>query len=175
MIAAAALRDVVEQRREVEHLGPREVAHEPAAQRKLVRELGDGEAPQVAHHVQDVLVDRVDVVEIVLHLADDAAERRQVAAEHAVLVHAPQRPLHAGRAAQDAQEALAVARDRARNARLIAGARATARAGCRRADAFQLVVLLQQQEGLEHRAGLALEQPLVARLPAARRACRSAR
>ena len=33
-----------------------------------------GKAAQIADDHQDVLVDRVDVVEIVLHLADDAAE-----------------------------------------------------------------------------------------------------
>ena len=56
-----------------------EVGHQAAAQRELVRELGLGEAPQVADHHQDVLVDRVDVVEVVLHLADDAPEGGQVA------------------------------------------------------------------------------------------------
>jgi hypothetical protein len=34
-------------------------------------------------------IDRVGVEQVVLHPADDAAERRDVAAEHAVQVHAP--------------------------------------------------------------------------------------
>ena len=90
MIAAAALGDVVEQPGEVEHLAPLEVGDQPRAQRILVRVLRLGEAAQVADHHQDVLVDRVDVEQVVLHLADDAAERGQVVAEDAVQVHPPQ-------------------------------------------------------------------------------------
>ena len=78
VIAAAALGDVVEQPGEVEHFLALEVGDEPRAQRVLVRVLRLAEAAQVADHHQDVLVDRVDVEEVVLHLADDAAERRQV-------------------------------------------------------------------------------------------------
>ena len=37
-----------------------------------------------------VLVDRIDMVHVVLHLRDDAAEIGDEAAEHAGLVHAPQ-------------------------------------------------------------------------------------
>ena len=110
MIAAAALGDVVEEPGDVQHLGPREVGHQARAQRIFVRVLRLGEAPQVADHHQDVLVDGVDVEEVVLHLADDAAERRQVAAEHAVLVHAPQLVRDAARLAQDLHEARAVRR-----------------------------------------------------------------
>ena len=78
MVAAAALGDVVEQAGEVEHFLALEIGDQPRAQRILVRVLRLGEAAQVADHHQDVLVDRVDVEEVVLHLADDAAERRQV-------------------------------------------------------------------------------------------------
>jgi hypothetical protein len=55
-----------------------------------VGEFGHREAAQVAHHHEDVLIDRVDMEQVVLHLADDAAEGRHVAAEDAVLVHAAQ-------------------------------------------------------------------------------------
>jgi len=61
-----------------------------AAQRVLVRVLRHREAAQVADHLQDVLVDRVDVEQVVLIWADDAAEHRQVAAEDRPLVHPPQ-------------------------------------------------------------------------------------
>ena len=49
-----------------------------------------GEPPQVAHDLENVLVDRIDVEQVVLHLADDAAEGRDVVAENVVLVHPPQ-------------------------------------------------------------------------------------
>ena len=101
MVAAAALGDVVEQPGEVEHFPALEVGDEPRAQRILVRVLRLGEAAQVADHHQDVLVDRVDVEEVVLHLADDAAERRQVAAEDAVQVHPAQLVRDAARLAED--------------------------------------------------------------------------
>ncbi len=44
-----------------------------------------------ADREQRVLVDRVHMVHVVLHLRDDAAEIRNEAAEHAGLVHPPQR------------------------------------------------------------------------------------
>jgi hypothetical protein len=55
-----------------------------------VRVLRLGESAQIADHHQDVLVDGVDVEEVVLHLADDAAEQPAGSAENAVLVHPPQ-------------------------------------------------------------------------------------
>ena len=90
MVAAAALGDVVEQSGEVEHLLRLEIADEPRAQRILVRVLRLGEPAQVADHHQDVLVHRVDVEEVVLHLADDPAERRDDLAQDAVEIHPPQ-------------------------------------------------------------------------------------
>src|SRR3972149_5329818 len=48
MVAAAALGDIVKQPREVKQLRMLEVTHQAAAERKLVRELGYREAPQVA-------------------------------------------------------------------------------------------------------------------------------
>ena len=76
VVATARLGDIVEQRREVEHLRPREVGDQPRAQRVFVRVLRFGEAPQIAHHHQDVFVDGIDVIQVVLHLPYDAAERR---------------------------------------------------------------------------------------------------
>ena len=73
MVAAAAFRDVVEETREIEHLGALEAAHDAAAQRKFVGKLRYDEAAQIAHDFENVLVDRVDVIQVVLHLSDDAA------------------------------------------------------------------------------------------------------
>ena len=44
----------------------------------------------IAYDLQDVLIDGVDVKQVVLHLADDAAERGDVSAQRFVLIHAPQ-------------------------------------------------------------------------------------
>ena len=90
VVAAAALGDVVEERGDVEHPGPVERRRELRAERVLVGVLGDQEAAHVAQHHDDVLVDRVDVEEVVLHLADDAPEHPEVAAENAGLVHQPE-------------------------------------------------------------------------------------
>src|SRR4029079_18660151 len=57
VVAPEPLGDIVEQRCEIEHLGAREIAHQAAADGKLVRELRYREAPQVAYYAQDVLVD----------------------------------------------------------------------------------------------------------------------
>jgi hypothetical protein len=70
----------------------------------------DRQAPQVAHHEQRVRIHRVGVEQVVLHAADDAAEGRDVAAEHAVVVHAPQLVGDAARRAQDLQEQAVIAR-----------------------------------------------------------------
>ena len=105
MIAAAALGDVVEEPAEVEHFLALEIGHEPRAERILVRVLRLAEAAQVANHHQDVLVDRIDVEQVVLHLAHDAAECRQVVAEDSVQVHAAQLVREAARLAEDLNEA----------------------------------------------------------------------
>jgi len=55
-----------------------------------VIEAGKGETSQIAQHIEDMLVDRVDMEQIMLHLPDDAAEGRNIAAEDAVTVHQTQ-------------------------------------------------------------------------------------
>ena len=52
--------------------------------------LGHGEPTKVSNHLQDVLVDGVDMKEIVLHLTHDPPKDRQEAAEDAEVVHGPQ-------------------------------------------------------------------------------------
>ena len=110
VVAAAALGDVVEQRREVGDLRALERRHQPRHLGQLVLEAGQGEAAQVAQHEQDVRVHRVGVEQVVLHAADHAAERRDVTTEHAVQVHAAQLVRDAGRRAQQLEEQPVVAR-----------------------------------------------------------------
>ena len=160
MVAAAAFRDVVVQGGDEQQPAALEAAHQLGAERELMRQLGHREAAQVAHHHQDVLVDGVDVEQVVLHLADDAAELRQVAPEDAVLVHAPELVHDPARLLQDLQEEQlrgGVAPER----RADQGAGAPQRPQRRRRHAAQLLVLHHEQERLENRRRVALEERLV--------------
>ena len=163
MVAAASLGDVVEQAGQVEHFLAVEVGHEPRAQRIFVCVLRLGEAAQVADHHQDVLVDRVHVEQVVLHLADDRAERRQVLAENSIQVHSPQLVGEPARLAKELDEARTVCRvvpELRVDAMPIAPQRAQ-RAG---RHAAQLRMSLQHHECVEHRPGIGREQRLVSNI-----------
>ena len=150
VVAAAALGDVVEQRREVGDFELGQLLHDRRELRQLVVVLRQREAPQVAEHEQRVRVDGVGVEQVVLHAADDAAEGRDVAAEHAVGIHAPQFVRHARGRAQDLQEQPVIARVLAellvdQPQVLVDGADG------RGAHALHVRVLLQHHEYLEQR------------------------
>lgn len=83
----------MKQRGHVQHPRPVEVDDQLAAERVFVRMLGDREAAQIAQHHQNMLIDREHVVQVVLHLPDDAPEIQQITPEHARLVHQPERML----------------------------------------------------------------------------------
>ena len=104
MVASAALGDVMKNGRDIQQPVTLQAAHEAAAQRIFVRMLHHGEAPQVPHHGEDVLVHGIDMEQVVLHLPHDAPEGRQIAAQDAVLVHAPQLVHDAARLLQDRYE-----------------------------------------------------------------------
>src|SRR4029079_3732291 len=163
VVAAAALRDVVEQAREVGDLGLLEPLHHGAALRELVVEAGQGEAAQVLDDEQRMRVDRVRVEQVVLHSADDAAERRNVQTQNAIRVHPLQRARDSLRGAQDVEEQAMVARVLAKffvdEPQVLLHERY--RAGV---HAAQIEVLLEQQEDLEQRRRLPREHLVVGRL-----------
>ena len=104
MVTAAALGDVVQQRGQQHDFRLGHVGPDLAAQREITLRGGVGEARHVAQHAQRVLVDGVDVEQVVLHAAEDLAERGQDRRQQAVPVHPPQR-VHRRRApAQQTQE-----------------------------------------------------------------------
>ena len=110
MVAAASLGDVVKKSSQVEHFLVLEISDQPRAQRIFVRMLRLGESAQVADHHQDVLVDGIHMEEIVLHLADDPSERRQILAQHAKQIHSAQLVRQAARLAKHLDEARAIGR-----------------------------------------------------------------
>src|SRR5665213_1007739 len=157
MIAAAALADVMEEPRQVQHLLAREIVDQTGAQRIFVRMLRLGETTQVADDHQRVLVHRVHVEKVVLHLADDAPEHRQIRAEDARQVHPAQCVRQSTRLTEQCDEARAIGRVAAKR-----GVDPVAAAGDRaqraRGQAFQLRVPLECQERVEYRRWLAFEQ-----------------
>ena len=160
MIAAAALGDVMEQRRQVGDFAARQRLHDARGRRQLVVVAGDREAAQVAHHEQRVRIHGVGVEQVVLHAPDDAPERRNVASQHAVGVHAAQLVGDPDRRAQDLEKQPVVARvltellvDQPQVLRH--------RAHRRGAHAADVGVLLQEHEQLEQRRRSAREYLLV--------------
>lgn len=87
MVAAESLSDVMVEACERQTPVVGNLAHDLGAERILVPEFTAREAADVAHCPERVLVDREDVVEVVLHLSHDVPEGRQEASEHAPRVH----------------------------------------------------------------------------------------
>ena len=156
MVAAAALGDVVEDRREVGELRLRQRPEDLRELRELVVVALEREAAQVADDEQRVRVHGVGVEQVVLHAADDAAEGGDVAAEHAVQVHAPELVRDAGGRAQDLEEQAVIARVLAEFLVDEPQALGDEPDGAR-AHAAQARVLLQHEEQLEQRGRMARE------------------
>ena len=156
MVAAAALGNVVEDRGEVGELRLRQCPEDLRELRELVVVALERKATQVADDEQRMRIHGVGVEKVVLHAADDAAEGGDVAAEHAIEIHAPELVRDACGRAQDLEEQPVVAgvlaeflvdepqalRDQADGAR---------------AHAAQARVLLQYQEQLEQSRRMARE------------------
>lgn len=110
MISTPPLADVVEERREVEQPRLPELEHERIHRGVFVRVFSHGEAAQVAHDHQRVGIHGIGVVEVVLHLADDAPPGGDIAGEDTELVHPPQAVHDAAALAQQVEKERLVAR-----------------------------------------------------------------
>ena len=156
VIPAPALRDVVEQRGEIGELLARQGLHDLAQHRKFVVVLRHGQPPQVAHHEEGMSVHGVGVEQVVLHAPDHAPERRNVAAENAVQVHAPQLVRDSDRGAENLHEQPVMARILAEFLVDQGNVRADQTDGLG-THAAQLRVLLQKHEQLQQRGRIAGE------------------
>ena len=104
MIAGQALGDVVQQHRAIQHLARLDALDDVGRERMLVLQLAALDGGHIADRADQMLVHRVVVVHVELHQRDDAAEFGHEAAEHAGLVHPPQRALGIAARGQDFQE-----------------------------------------------------------------------
>ncbi len=93
MVTAATLGDIVQQCGEVKRASRGDGRGDRRGEGQFVFELALFDLVQNADGEQGMLVDRVDMVHVVLHLRDDAAEIGDESAKHAGLVHPPQRGL----------------------------------------------------------------------------------
>ena len=87
VLAADVFADVVQQRREEQHLRPRDLGGQARRQRVLGRELAAAERAQAVDGGNRMHVDRVHVIDVVMHAADDRRKlgdhRRQEARRRA--------------------------------------------------------------------------------------------
>src|SRR5690606_6463173 len=90
VVTATAFADVVVEAGDVDELGLGQLVDDLAGQWEFLRQFGPFQLAQVFDQVERVRVDRIDVEQVVLHLSDDVAKLRQVAAEDAVAVHPAQ-------------------------------------------------------------------------------------
>ena len=155
MIASTPFGNVVKQGRDVQY--PRFVParRQLRAQRVFVRMFHHKKSPHIAQHRQDVLIDRINVEQIVLHLSDDAPKDPEIAAQYRGLVHQTHGVGNALGLHQDAAEGVAVD-GVASKAAVHQGARVVERAQRTRRQAFDAHGLLVEQKGFQNRVWLAL-------------------
>ncbi len=93
MVPVPALGDVMQEHAEIKRAARFDRMDDFGGDRHVFRQAAFFDAMQDADGLHGVLVDRVDMVHIVLHLGDDAAEVGHEAAEHAGFVHMAERHL----------------------------------------------------------------------------------
>ena len=110
MPAAEPFADIVEEPGDDDAPVLRNFCHHLRAEGIFVRKFASGEAPDVAHDAQRMLVDREDVVEVVLHLPDDVPECNEKASENRPRVHHLERVVGPAGELQDLKERCLVGR-----------------------------------------------------------------
>ena len=126
-----------------------------------MRELGHRKTAQVADHIEYMLVDGIDVKEVMLHLTDHAAKGGEIATEDAVLVHALQLAHDARWTAQYLHEERPMLGNAPELPDRSNRSRATAPATWGTVNAFQFMMLLQQDKRFQHRAWMAAKQRFI--------------
>ena len=129
-------------------------------EREFVRVFGHRQPAQIAQHHQHMLVDRVDVELVVLHLAGDASEQRNIAAEDAEPVHQPHGQRDALGLRQQRDETAMIVRI-APESGVDAAPGARERAQQARRTAVDAGFARQDQKGFQQQFGVALEQGFV--------------
>ena len=163
MIAVAALGYVMEDAGQVQQLLLGDILQDLAGERKPVGVFLHAEKAHVLHNEQDVLVHRIDVEQVELHQALHRAVGRQIGVQYTVAVHAPEFVADVPGLADDLHEQAAVTD-------VVAEGAVYKRQGFPDqpygggAHALDGRVLLDQQEDLQQREGVTLEDIAAPRL-----------
>ena len=104
MVAPAALRDVVQQHRDIESPPRTELLEQGRRERMVLLELAALDRGEQADSTYRMLIDRIVVIHVELHLRDDSTEVGNETAEHTCLVHPAKDKLGRGDAGQDLEE-----------------------------------------------------------------------
>ena len=104
--ARPALAGIVQEHGQEQRLAIDNQRHDRRGQRMIVGQAPAGDVGDHADRPQGVLIDRVGVVHVELHLGHDPPELRQIASQHASLIHQPERALRITASGQDVQEHL---------------------------------------------------------------------
>ena len=82
VIAAAAFGDIVKQCRHIQNPRLLPTRSQLRAKRVLMGVFDDEETPHIAQHHQNMLIHRIDVKQVMLHLANDSPEDPQIPPQH---------------------------------------------------------------------------------------------
>ena len=156
MVAATAFGDVVVKTGGIEQFRLGQAIEHLAGQGEFLAQVFIAQPAHVLDHQQGVRIHGVDVEQVVLHHADDAAELRQVFAENTVALHASQLREKGVGAAQQLHEQAGVFRVVAEGL-VDLSTIVDQRANRRGTNPFKLRVLGHQHKGFQQGAGVFLE------------------
>ncbi len=166
MVAATALGNVVIEPGNVDQLWFGQPFDQLAGQRIFLGDARLGQLAQVLDDIERVRVDGVDVEQVVLHLPDDVAELRQIAAQDAVAVHSAKVAVNTFLALEQLDEQAGVAQILAEDV-IDQVAVIAEQANGVRANALDVGMLGEQHEGFQDRERGAFEDSCVAHLKVA--------
>src|SRR5690554_1444053 len=104
MVATPALGDIVVKAGNIQGVQLGKPVNQPRGQGVFCLGLGAGQSHHVADYPHGMGVHGINMEQVVLHLADDLAKLRQVAAQHVVLLHGRQGLVQRVRGAQQLHE-----------------------------------------------------------------------
>ena len=167
VVAATSFGDVVKQCSHIQNPRLLPTRSQLRAKRVLMGVFDDEETPHIAQHHQNMLIHRIDVKQVMLHLADDTPEDPQIPPQYRGLVHQAQSMCDALRRLQNAHEHRTVSRIAAKS-RIHQTPSVVKRPERSSRKPFDAHCFLVKQKGLQNRLGVALVDTVIHHIEHAR-------